>query len=203
MLIRLLVAAFLVLAAPATARDLTAAEREGFAAAMANYQQAFRDGDAAALAALLPTRVIDRIVGGGVDGDARRDAIVASVQAWLNRETLMAFEIHADRAEFAAIPDGRPVGLAPMVHVAIRRDGEPIEVKRPVNGQMKMVKLVTEYETTVWSHILGIFEDGQWSLVSLIDGDTVEALFEVYPVFKERGLPRARAQMHARSVQVE
>lgn len=203
MFARLLFAAAVAIAAPVAAQDLTEAERNGFAEATGRYQAAYRAGDAMALAALLPPSVAERMVGKDVKGDARHDAIVAIVKDRLSRETVMAFKVDPDRAEFAVATGGMPVALAPMVQVSVRRDGAPFEVKRPVDGQMQMVKLVTEYETTVWSHLLGIVENGNWYLVSLIDAAAVEALSEVYPIFKERGLPRARSQMHARTVRVE
>lgn len=203
MFARLLFAAAVALAAPAAAQDLTETERRGFAEATGRYQAAYRAGDAVALAVLMPPSVVARMVGEDVGAEARRDAIVAIVKDRLGRETSSSFKTDPDQAQFAKTPAGVHVGLIPMVNISIRRDGEPTEVRRPVNGRMQMVKLVTEYETTVWSHLLGIYEDGNWYLVSLIDADAVEALFEVYPIFKERGLPRARSQMHARTVRVE
>lgn len=203
MLTRFLLVLAIVFSAPAGARELTAGERQDLVTAIETFGRAYQARDAAALVAAMPARVVAEIANGDADDTARRSTVAAAVAKRLAREMTIDLKIVPEKTSFHATPDGMPFSLTPVVRVARRRDSEPLEVRRYVNGVLTKVKVVTEYETTVWSHVLGIFEDGRWSLVSLMDADAYEALIEVYPAFRKPRLPRTRSQMQASSVILE
>ena len=191
MLIRLAVAILALVAVPAIADD-----RIELAKAVAVYKDAFEARSADDLVASLPQPVVARLA-------KERGEAVALVAETLGRDLFGNITVDAAKTVFGTAPDGTEFGLVPIVQVTIRRDKDPLEVTRPVDGRMKRVKVVAEYTTTARAHVLGIRENGSWRLVSLAHADAVEAFMEAYPAFKDVPLPRVRAQMQAKSVIVE
>ncbi len=164
---RLLGAALLValaLSAPATARDVTDAERAALAARIAAFDDAMRAEDYAAIVATIPPGIIDQLAKSyGVETAMLVERLPDMMKSAADRVTLLNFEMLLDDATYPELPDGTPYALIPTETVFQLKDG----------GKTYLATADT----------LAVLDQDTWYLVRVSEQAQVDALVAVYPGF--------------------
>lgn len=166
----------LLSALPAAARPLSADERQGLETAVTAYSRALETGDAAALTASLPPRVM-RLHAGmtGLTVEALGAAMTEQTAAMLAGTrfgALVADPAAAEAAE-AALADGTPVLWAVLpASFETEQAGKRVRVTQP---------------------ILALRDGGAWYLIR-IDPTQAQVLTAVYPFLSGVTLPPATVE---------
>ncbi|MGD9740563.1 MAG: hypothetical protein AB7O56_07190 [Bauldia sp.] len=156
----------LIFADAASAREVTAAERDALAERVAGFQLAATAGDAEAMVDVLPPLILPAI--------AEQAGIpLAELRAQLAADELMAmvtefwFEVDVAATRYFDLADGTPYGLIPT-ETFVRMD-------------TTAVRSATE--------TLAVLLDGEWYLVRIDEEPQVAMLRTVYPLFAEIVFP--------------
>lgn len=168
--------AALLLVAPAGARDLTAAERDGLSSAVAEFNAAMRSGDAERLVDATPRKIHEVIAKQFNVSVARlRDSAIKSAEQTLRQVTFEAFSMDVAGAENRKTADGEPYLLLPTTTVMRLEDGSRVEAK---------------------SMTLAFLDGPEWRLVRVDQPRQAKFLSDAYPRFQgERFPPGAMRQL--------
>ncbi|KZY34585.1 hypothetical protein A3731_18710 [Roseovarius sp. HI0049] len=158
-----LAAFLLLLAAPATARDLTPAEQTGLENRIDSFELAFEEGDMGAVLTVVPPKVIATTA--EAYGMTEAQVLAAMEQAMTNAMaavTVEDYEMKLDAATTGETASGRVYVLIPTT--TLIRVGE---------------QGATRSDTVT----LAFPDDGAWYLVRIDDAEQVRSLTAAYPEF--------------------
>lgn len=154
----------MALALPAAARPLTEAEGKGLTKAVTRYQQATERGNASAIVATIPPRIINAFVGAaGIEASKVNEVLVAQTKEILKSAKISDFTVGAGPydATDVTLADGTP-----LVWVVV-----PAQFVTEANGQ----KVRNDQP------LFAVEEDGAWYF-SRVDGAQAQQLIATaYP----------------------
>lgn len=163
----------LLAAFPAAARSLDGTERQRLDAVVAAYARALEAGDAAALTATLPPRLLRFHAGmTGMKIDALTAAMTEQTAAMFagTRFGALTADVAAAEADAARLPDGSEVTWAVLpAAFEVAQGGQRSRVSQP---------------------ILALRDGGEWYLIR-IDPSQQQVLAAVYPFLAGLSLPAA------------
>ncbi|XUY26338.1 hypothetical protein RMR21_012200 [Agrobacterium sp. rho-8.1] len=158
----------LVLAGPATARDLSEAERASLHSQIEQFDVAFKANDFTTITGTVPPKVFQAIADkSGVTVEQLRSALTTQMQMLMMSVKFIDFNMDEKTIVVEQTASGEPYVLIPT-RTLMERDGKKIEAL---------------------SHTLGLIDGGQWYLLRVDDGTQIDILRDVYPDFAKAELP--------------
>ncbi len=152
----------------AAARELTASERDGLKAQVAEFNEAMGALNFDVIGATIPPKVLSHIAKtAGVPEDQLKQAIGAQMKQALAAVKIDDFSMDLDKAEYRATPDGTPYALVPTV-TRMNASGAKMEAS---------------------SSTLALMDEGRWYLLRIDSPNQLAMLREVYPAFATVDVP--------------